>query len=346
MDNARRKTRIVKIGNVNIGGNNRIAIQSMCNTDTRDAAQTIKQIAGLQDAGCDIIRVAVPDMESVSALRRIKKEIGIPLVADIHFDHRLAIACAGIADKIRINPGNISGKERFIEVIKAAKDSSIPIRIGVNTGSLEKDIEKRYGKTPMAVVESAAQAISIAEKNGFEDIVISLKSSDVLDTIKSYRLFSQRFDYPLHVGVTEAGPLPMGAVKSSVGIGALLAEGIGDTIRVSLTENPVEEVYIAKEILQSLGLIKGRVFVSCPTCGRTDPKMIDIAKEIEAKTRDIKKNVKIAVMGCEVNGPGEAKDADIGVAFSKGNAFIFRKGKFIKEVNKNNIIKEFLDEIQ
>lgn len=339
------KTRVVAVGNLKIGGNNKIAIQSMCNTSTEDIKSTIRQVHELENAGCDIIRVAVPDKEAVSAIKMIKKEVHAPIVADIHFDYRLAIAAAAVADKIRINPGNIGGEKSFREVVKAAKDSSIPIRIGVNTGSLEKDILEKYGRTPEAVVESAARAIKLTEKLDFHDVVVSLKSSDVMDTIGAYRMFSERFNFPLHVGVTEAGPLPLGAVKSAVGIGALLAEGIGDTIRVSLTENPVEEVYIAKEILQGLGLAKGRAFVSCPTCGRTDPKIIEIVREIEAKTRNIKKPIKIAVMGCEVNGPGEAMDADIGVAFSKGRAFLFRNGKIIKDIRKEDIIKTIYDEI-
>lgn len=341
----RKKTRVIKIGKISVGGNNKIAIQSMCNTSTKDIKSTIRQVHELENAGCNIIRIAVPDKETVFALKAIKKEANAPVVADIHFDYRLAIAAAAVADKIRINPGNIGGEKSFREVVRAAKDNSIPIRIGVNTGSLEKDILERYERTPKAAVESAARAIKLTEKLDFHDVVVSLKSSDVMDTIEAYRMFSERFNCPLHVGVTEAGPLPIGAVKSAVGIGTLLAEGIGDTIRVSLTENPVEEVYIAKEILLGLGLAKGRVFVSCPTCGRTDPKIIEIAKEIEAKTRNIKKPIKIAVMGCEVNGPGEAMDADIGVAFSKDRAFLFRKGKIIKNIGNEDIIKTIYDKI-
>jgi len=342
----RRKTRVVRIGNIKIGGDNKIAIQSMCNAPTKDAKKTIRQIQSLQEAGCDIVRVAVPDRESLAALAMIKKQASIPIVADIHFDYRLAIEAAKIVDKIRINPGNIGGEEKFIQVLEAAKESSIPVRIGVNTGSLEKDLLQKHGKTAEAVVLSASRALMIAEKIDFRDIVVSLKSSDVLDTINSYRMFSERFDYPLHIGVTEAGPLPIGAVKSAVGIGTLLAEGIGDTLRVSLTEDPVEEVYIAKEILQGLGLYPGRVFVSCPTCGRTSPNIIKIAKEIEAKTRDIRKPIKIAVMGCEVNGPGEARDADIGIAFSKEKAFLFEKGKIVRSINPKQAVNVVLEEIK
>ncbi len=316
----------------------------MCNTRTKDINATVKQILELEKAGCDIVRVAVPDKESVSALPKIRRRISMPLVADIHFDYRLAIESARFADKIRINPGNIGGKEKFKDVLKAAKENSIAVRIGINSGSLEKDIEKKYGRTAKAVVESASNALKIAENFGFENIVVSLKSSDVKSTIDAYRVFSERFDYPLHVGVTEAGPLPIGAVKSSIGIGTLLAEGIGDTIRVSLTENPVEEVNAAKEILKSLRLMKGRVFVSCPTCGRTNPKVIRIAKEIERKTRGIEKEIKIAVMGCEVNGPGEAKDADIGIAFSKDRVFLFKKGNVIKVVDEKDAVSAVMEE--
>lgn len=342
----RRKTRVVEIGKVKIGGDNGIAIQSMCNTPTRDVKKTVEQILKLEDAGCDIIRVAVPDKESVSALPKIKEQINIPIIADIHFDHRLAIECADTADKIRINPGNIGGHDRFKEVIRAAKENGIPLRIGVNLGSLEKDIEERSGRTPEAIVESAARAIKVAEELGFKDLVISLKSSSVADTICAYRIFSKRFDHPLHIGVTEAGPLPIGAVKSSVGIGTLLAEGIGDTIRVSLTEDPVEEVCIAKEILRSLNFRKGRIFVSCPTCARTNPQIISFAKEIEEKTRKIDNPMKIAVMGCEVNGPGEAKDADIGIAFSRDRAFLFRKGRMIRSVEQEDAVKAVLTELK
>ncbi|MFO8015964.1 MAG: flavodoxin-dependent (E)-4-hydroxy-3-methylbut-2-enyl-diphosphate synthase [Candidatus Woesearchaeota archaeon] len=344
-EHSRKKTKVVDIGGVKIGGGNKIAVQSMCNTFTQDTDSTIKQIKNLESAGCDIIRLAVPDMDSVNALRNIKCRVRIPVVADIHFDHKLAIECAGIADKIRINPGNIGGEERYREVIRAVRDNRKAMRIGVNTGSLEKDIIERFGRGPEGVVESAARAVRIAEEEGFNDIMVSLKSSDVADTISAYRLFSERFDHPLHLGVTEAGPLPAGAVKSSVGIGALLAEGIGDTIRVSLTEDPVEEVHIAYEILKSLGLSDGRVFISCPTCGRTNPMVMGIAREIEERTRHISRPIRIAVMGCEVNGPGEAKNADIGIAFSKDRAFIFRKGKIIRESGMDDAVSALMDEI-
>ena len=325
----RNKTLAVRIGDVMIGSDMPVRVQSMCNTFTSDVDKTVKQILALEDAGCEIVRVAVPDMESVNALQQIRKNISIPLVADIHFDYRLAIKSLKYADKIRINPGNIGG--RMKDVVLAAKDQGRAIRIGVNSGSLEKEIRNRLGCCPKALVESARTSIKIAESCDFYDIVVSLKSSNVLDTIDAYMLFSQEFDYPTHIGITEAGPLCVGLAKSAVGIGHLLLQGIGDTIRVSLTEDPEEEVNAAYEILRSVGLRKGRTFISCPTCGRTGPRTIEIAKEIEKKTRGI--NKKIAVMGCEVNGPGEARDADVGIAFCKDKAVVFKKGKVVRIVN-------------
>jgi len=341
----RRKTREIKIGKVKIGNNNQIAIQSMCNTKTSDIKATINQIKELEKAGCEIVRVSVPDQESVNALKQIKQHISIPIVADIHFDHKLAIQAAQYVDKLRINPGNIGNEENIKQVINAAKQYNIPIRIGVNLGSLEKHIEEKFGRTSKAMVESALYNINLLEKHNFNNIIISMKASDVKTTIKAYKQLSEKVDYPLHLGITEAGTYNIGVIKSSVGIGSLLAQGIGDTIRVSLTDNPVKEVEVGIEILKSLGLKQGREIISCPTCARTSVNLIPIANEIEKRTANIKAPIKIAIMGCEVNGPGEAKNADIGIAFSKGKGFIFKKGEIIKTVEKDNAVKEFLEEI-
>ncbi len=338
------ETKEVKIGDIRIGKNNPIAVQSMTNTDTKDIEATVKQIHELEEAGCDIVRVAVPDEKAAYSLEKIKKKIKIPLVADIHFDYRLAIISAKFADKIRINPGNIGDKEKIKKVIEAAKKRKIPIRVGVNLGSLEKDIRKKLGSTPEAMVESAIKKIKLLEKFKFKNIVVSLKASDVLTTMKACELFSKKSNYPLHIGITEAGTKFSGTIKSSIGIGSLLLKGIGDTIRVSLTESPIEEVRIANEILKSIGLKKGRTVVSCPTCGRTKINLIELAKEVEEATANIKKPIKIAVMGCMVNGPGEAKDADIGVAGGDKCGAIFKKGKVIKTVKEENILKELLKE--
>jgi len=341
-----KKSRVVRIGNRKIGGGNPVLVQSMCNTKTTDIDSTLKQIHELQDSGCEIIRLAVPDEKSASALKEIKQNIDIPLVADIHFDYRLAVLSSKYCDKIRINPGNIGSDKHVRSVLDAAKENSIPIRIGVNLGSLHKKIEEKYGRTPDAMVESALQHIRFCEKNDFNEIVISLKASDVMTTIQANRLFSERSDYPLHIGVTEAGTMFDGTIRSSVGIGTLLADNIGDTIRVSLTENPVEEIRVSYSILSSLGLRKtGRTIISCPTCGRTHGDLIRIAKEIEERTEHIKKPITIAVMGCEVNGPGEAKHADIGVALSRDNVHIFKKGRIIKEVSKTDLVDCLIDEI-
>lgn len=344
----RKPTRTVYIGNVPIGGEHPIVIQSMCNTDTRNVIETVKQIHALEKVGCEIIRVAVPDMDAANAIREIKKQIHIPLVADIHFDYRLALTCIqnGI-DKLRINPGNIGGKEKVKEVVKAAKERGIPIRIGVNAGSLEKVLlEKHGGVTPKALVESAQKHIYILEELDFYDIVVSIKASNVLLSLRAYEEFSSAMDYPLHVGITEAGTIRSGTIKSAVGIGAILSRGIGDTIRVSLTGDPVEEVICAKEILKTLELRKfGVEFISCPTCGRTQIDLISLANEVEKKCANLNKNIKIAVMGCAVNGPGEAREADIGIAGGKGIGLIFKKGEIIKTVPEDKLLEALLEEI-
>ncbi|MGF7397189.1 flavodoxin-dependent (E)-4-hydroxy-3-methylbut-2-enyl-diphosphate synthase [Thermoanaerobacterium thermosaccharolyticum] len=344
----RKKTKEVRIGNIYIGGNNPIAVQSMTNTDTKDIKKTVNQIRDLQNAGCDIVRVAVLDFEAANAIKEIKKEINIPIVADIHFNYRLAIeAIKNGADKIRINPGNIGGEDKLKLVADAAEDSGIPIRVGVNSGSLEKDILNKYGGvTAEGIVESALKSVSLLEKCGFYDIVISLKTSNVPLTIESYKLISEKVNYPLHVGVTEAGTSCSGTIKSSIGIGTLLYMGIGDTIRVSLTGNPLEEVKVGKQILKSLGLSKGGVeIISCPTCGRTKINLIDLAKKVENATASIKEDIKIAVMGCAVNGPGEAKEADIGIAGGAGEGLIFKHGKVLKKVPEDRLFDEFMKEL-
>jgi (E)-4-hydroxy-3-methylbut-2-enyl-diphosphate synthase len=350
MDYIKRKiTRSVKVGNLLIGGGNNVVIQSMCNTDTRNVKETVAQIKRLEEAGCEMVRVAVPDMEAAKAIGEIKKEISIPLVADIHFDYRLALEAMeqGI-DKVRINPGNIGSEEKIRAVVEKAKEKHIPIRIGVNSGSLEKDLLEKYGHvTPEALVESALKHVRILERYDFHDIVISIKASSVPFSIAAYSLLSQKVDYPLHVGITEAGTVWGGTVKSAVGIGSILAMGIGDTIRVSLTGDPVEEIKAAKEILKSLELRKfGVEFVSCPTCGRTQIDLVSIASQVEEKCRKINKNIKVAVMGCVVNGPGEAREADIGIAGGKGEGLIFKKGEIIKKVPENQLIDALMAEIE
>ena len=350
MDYIKRKiTRSVKVGNLLIGGGNNVVIQSMCNTDTRNVKETVAQIKRLEEAGCEMVRVAVPDMEAAKAIGEIKKEISIPLVADIHFDYRLALEAMeqGI-DKVRINPGNIGSEEKIRAVVEKAKEKHIPIRIGVNSGSLEKDLLEKYRHvTPEALVESALKHVRILERYDFHDIVISIKASSVPFSIAAYSLLSQKVDYPLHVGITEAGTVWGGTVKSAVGIGSILAMGIGDTIRVSLTGDPVEEIKAAKEILKSLELRKfGVEFVSCPTCGRTQIDLVSIASQVEEKCRKINKNIKVAVMGCVVNGPGEAREADIGIAGGKGEGLIFKKGEIIKKVPENQLIDALMAEIE
>ena len=342
-------TRTVNVGDVKIGGGNPVSIQSMCNTDTRDVASTVAQIKMLEDAGCEIIRVAVPDMEAAQAIEKIKQQINIPLVADIHFDYRLALECIknGI-DKVRINPGNIGSRDKVKLVADAAKANSIPIRIGVNGGSLEKELVAKYGgATADALVDSAMGHIAILDALNFSDIVVSIKVSNVPVMLEAYRKFDKISDIPLHIGVTESGTERMGTVKSSVGIGALLSEGIGDTMRVSLTADPVKEIYLAKDILSVLGMRKDGVeFVSCPTCGRTQIDLIKIAREVEDRLKNMDKNIKVAVMGCAVNGPGEARDADIGIAGGKGECLIFKKGVPVRKVPEQLAVGELMKDIE
>lgn len=341
------KTKIIKIGNKKIGGNNPVLVQSMCNTKTWDIKKTVAQIKKLEKAGCEIIRVAVPDEKSAQALKKIKEKINIPLIADIHFDYKLAVLSAKYCDKIRINPGNIGSKERFKKVIQAAKENNIPIRIGVNLGSLEKEVEKKYGRCAKAMAESALSFIKFCEENNFYNIVVSLKASDVKTTIEANRLFSKKSKYPLHIGITEAGTGIDSIVKSSIGVGSLLLNGVGNTIRVSLTDDPQKEIEVAYSILKTLELRNiGINIISCPTCGRTHSDLIKIVKQIQEKTKHIKKPLTIAIMGCEVNGPGEAKNADIGVALSKNNGgYLFKKGRIVKKVDYDKIVNEIIIEV-
>lgn len=345
----RKQKRIVNIGGVKIGGDNPVAIQSMCNTDTRDVKATVNQIHELENAGCEIIRVAVPDMVAAKAVADIKKQIHIPLVVDIHFDYRLALECMkNGADKVRINPGNIGDRDRVKQVVKMAKEREIPIRIGVNGGSLERELLQKYGGvTADALVESAMGHVAILDELNFNNVVVSIKISDVPKMLCAYRKFNEISDIPLHIGVTESGTLKGGTIKSAVGIGALLAEGIGDTMRVSLTANPVEEIYAAYDIQKVLGMRKtGAEIVSCPTCGRTQLDLISIANEVEKRAANIDKPIKIAVMGCAVNGPGEAREADIGIAGGKGEGLIFKKGEIIKKVPQDRLVDELMKEIE
>ncbi len=348
-DYDRKKTRKIRVGEVFIGGGAPVTVQSMTNTDTRNVAETVEQIRRLQEAGCDIVRIAIPDNEAAEAVKAIKKAIQIPLVADIHFDYRLALTCiANGADKIRLNPGNIGGRDRVQQVAQAAMEREIPIRIGVNSGSLEKHILAKYGAvTPEGMVESALEHARMLEEFGFGDIAFSLKASSVPMTIRAYRLMSQKTDYPLHIGVTEAGTMFAGTVKSAAGIGCLLSEGIGDTLRVSLTGDPVQEVRVGIELLKALGLRKSGVeFVSCPTCGRTQIDLIKVANEVEQRLAGCEKNIRVAVMGCAVNGPGEAREADIGIAGGKGEALLIRKGEIIRKIPQDRIVEELLAEIE
>jgi len=345
----RKQKRIVNIGGVKIGGDNPVAIQSMCNTDTRDVKATVNQIHELENAGCEIIRVAVPDIVAAKAVADIKKQIHIPLVVDIHFDYRLALECMkNGADKVRINPGNIGDRDRVKQVVEMAKEREIPIRIGVNGGSLERELLQKYGGvTADALVESAMGHVAILDELNFNNVVVSIKISDVPKMLCAYRKFNEISDIPLHIGVTESGTLKGGTVKSAVGIGALLAEGIGDTMRVSLTANPVEEIYAAYDIQKVLGMRKtGAEIVSCPTCGRTQLDLISIANEVEKRAANIDKPIKIAVMGCAVNGPGEAREADIGIAGGKSEGLIFKKGEIIKKVPQDSLVDELMKEIE
>ncbi len=344
----REETRSVQVGNLTIGGNNHVVIQSMCNTKTKNVEATIKQINALEQAGCELVRVAVFDKEDAYAIKEIKKGIHIPLVADIHFDYKLAlIAIESGIDKVRINPGNIGSTEKVKAVVDACKEKHIPIRIGVNGGSLEKEILEKYGEpTPEGMVESAMKHVKILEDLDFHDIVISLKSSNTMLTIKAYELASKTFPYPLHVGVTEAGTALGGTIKSSLGIGTLLYEGIGNTIRVSLSDDPVEEIKVAKILLKELGLLKGvPTLVSCPTCGRIQYDLIPIAKEMEDFLKDIHLDITVAIMGCAVNGPGEARHADIGIAGGVGEGLLIKHGEIVKRVKQEDMVQTLKDEI-
>ncbi|WP_039655612.1 flavodoxin-dependent (E)-4-hydroxy-3-methylbut-2-enyl-diphosphate synthase [Clostridium tyrobutyricum] len=346
---SRSNTKKIKLGNIFIGGDSKITVQSMTNTDTRDRAATIKQIKSLEKMGCDIVRCAVPDIEACTALKDITKSVNIPVVADIHFDYRLAIkSIENGVFALRINPGNIGSNDRVKEVAKAAQNSNIPIRIGVNSGSLNKDMLKKYGGVSSdALVESALNHVKILENVNFDNIVISIKSSNVIQMVDSYRKISKICQYPLHLGVTEAGTGFTGTIKSSVGIGTLLMEGIGDTIRVSLTGDPIQEVKVGKEILKACGLRKqGIELISCPTCGRTEINIIKIAEEVERRLSHINKNIRVAVMGCVVNGPGEAREADIGIAGGKGEGLIFKDGNIIKKVREEKLVEALMEEIQ
>lgn len=344
----REETRSVQVGNLTIGGNNHVVIQSMCNTKTKNVEATIEQINALEQAGCELVRVAVFDKEDAYAIKEIKKGIHIPLVADIHFDYKLAlIAIESGIDKVRINPGNIGSIEKVKAVVDACKEKHIPIRIGVNGGSLEKDILEKYGEpTPEGMVESAMKHVKILEDLDFHDIVISLKSSNTMLTIKAYELASKTFPYPLHVGVTEAGTALGGTIKSSLGIGTLLYEDIGNTIRVSLSDDPVEEIKVAKILLKELGLLKGvPTLVSCPTCGRIQYDLIPIAKEMEDFLKDIHLDITVAIMGCAVNGPGEARHADIGIAGGVGEGLLIKHGEIVKRVKQEDMVQTLKDEI-
>ncbi len=342
----RRKSKEISIGNVKIGNNNPISVQSMCNTDTRDVEQTMRQIRELSDAGCELVRLAVLNKDAAEAIKELVKQSPVPLIADIHFDYRLAIQCInnGIS-ALRLNPGNIGKRENVEKVVNLAKQQQIPIRIGVNAGSLEKELLDADIPLAEKMAQSAMKHIKILEDLDFDLIKVSLKSSDVLTTIEAYRHMAQLVEYPLHLGVTEAGTLKNGLIKSSVGLGTLLSEGIGDTIRVSLTENPIEEVYAGFEILKSLKLRqKGVNFVSCPTCGRTQIDLIGLAKKVEERFKNLDKNITIATMGCAVNGPGEARHADFGIAGGIGEGYVFKKGEIIARVSENELLDK-LEEV-
>lgn len=344
----REKTKVIKIGNKVIGGGNPIMIQSMTNTKTEDAAATVNQILRLQDAGCDIIRCTVPNIDAARAIAEIKKEISIPLVADIHFDYRMAIAAMeNGADKIRINPGNIGSKERVAEVVRVARERNIPIRVGVNSGSLEKElVEKYHGVTAEGIVGSALDKVRMIEDMDYDNLVISIKSSDVLMSVKAHELLAGKTPYPLHVGITESGTVTSGNIKSSIGLGIILHEGIGDTIRVSLTGDPVEEIKSAKLILRTLGLRKGGIeVVSCPTCGRTNIDLIGLAAQVENLVQNYDLDIKVAVMGCAVNGPGEAKEADIGIAGGIGEGLLIKKGEIVRKVPENELLATLKHEL-
>ena len=347
-ENNRRVSKEVQIGNVWIGGSHPIAIQSMTNTKTEDVEATVKQILALEEAGCEIIRCAVPTMEAARAFVEIKKQIHIPLVADIHFDYRLAIAAMEHgADKVRINPGNIGSTEKIKAVVEVARERNIPLRVGVNSGSLEKHLIEKYGGvTAEGLVESALHQAALIEDMGYDNLVISIKSSDVLMCVKAHELITEQTRHPLHVGITESGTITSGNIKSSVGLSLILGQGIGDTIRVSLTADPVEEIASAKQILKTLGLRKGGIeVVSCPTCGRTRIDLIGLAKQVEELVKNYPLDIKVAVMGCVVNGPGEAREADLGVAGGIGEGLIIRKGEILRKVKEEDLLSEFQKEL-
>lgn len=344
----RKRTRKIHVGNVPVGGGSPVTVQSMTKTDTRDVRSTVRQIRDLAKTGCEIIRVAVPDKEAAAALGRIKRGSPIPVIADIHFDWRLALeAVRQGVDGLRVNPGNIGARWKVAEVVAAASGENVPIRVGVNAGSLHGKLLRKYGHPcPEALVESAAEHISILESMNFRDIKVSLKASSVPTTVEAYRLFSKRFRYPLHVGISEAGPFFTGVIKSSVGLGILLSEGIGDTVRVSLSAAPAEEVRVAYEILKSLSLReKGASIVSCPTCGRCEIDIRGLASKVEHRLRDFDKPITVAVMGCVVNGPGEAREADVGIAGGKGSGILFRKGKIIRTLREEDLFDTLMEEI-
>lgn len=345
----RRKTKVIHVGTVAVGGGFPISVQSMTKTNTRNVKSTVRQICILEEAGCEIIRIAVPDIDAAQALGKIKARVTIPIIADIHFDWRLALeAVRQGVDGLRINPGNIGARWKVEEVVSGANDRGIPIRIGVNAGSLSKKLLAKFTHpSPEALVESASEHIEILEAVNFRNIKVSLKASNVPTTVEAYRLFSKKFRYPLHIGISEAGPSFTGIIKSSVGLGILLSEGIGDTVRVSLSSDPAEEVRVAYEILKSLGLReRGANIVSCPTCGRCEVDIRGLAGEVETLLRDIKKPITVAVMGCIVNGPGEAREADVGIAGGKGTGLLFRKGKIVKRLKEKELLKALMEEIR
>lgn len=350
----RRNTKRINVGKIAIGGNSPIAIQSMTNTDTHDKEATLAQIRSLEREGCDIVRITVPDAEAVGTIPYLKEQgVSIPVVADIHFDYKIAVACAEAGvDKIRINPGNIGSDDRVLAVVKACRAAGIPIRIGVNSGSLEKEILARYGApTPEALAESALYHASLLEKYDFNDIIISIKASDPYNMILANRILAQKCDYPLHLGVTEAGSKEMGSIKSAVGIGALLCDGIGDTVRVSLTDRPEEEIAAAKQIFNAIGLEgqRGMDIVSCPTCGRTKIDLISLVSQFERRAREegiANKPIKVAIMGCVVNGPGEAREADIGIAGGKGEAVLIRRGVIVEKIPEGDVVERLIEEIK
>jgi len=343
----REKTKVVHIGGVPIGGGHPIVIQSMTNTDTRDSVATIAQIQDLVKAGCEIVRVAVPDIEAADALKRIKKEITVPLVADIHFDYRLALeSVKNGVDKLRINPGNIGNGLRLQKVAEAAKAAEIPIRVGVNSGSLEKDIMKKYGMTPEGLAESALLNVSMLENYGFNNIVVSVKASNIPLMLEAHKILAARLSYPLHIGLTHAGTPYKGAIRSAAGLGALLAAGLGDTLRVSLSGDPVGEIHCAKEVLAAMGLRQfGPVVIACPACGRTDTNMAHLSSQIEERLETINKPITVAVMGCVVNGPGEAREVDVGIAVGRGSGVLFRKGEIVRKVYESEFIEALLEEV-